>query len=214
LSQAYGEQGDMSGAARAVQRAYEADNYLAAPQVLDRLFETSYNIERFDRSGSWCEEGYRRFPRDDRFTLCRLWQLTVPGASPAPGEAWRLHAALREVMPATEWRYWDRYGRLLVAGALERERQGAGRASPVSADSVRRVLATGHGTPDVDASRKLLEVEAVMQATVLGDLDAAFRLANEFLAANPQHRREFGRTQLWWWRDLQKDPRWKKLVRG
>src|SRR5207237_9908334 len=46
------------------QRAYEADAYLtAAPDVLWRLYVTSYDLQSFVNAQKWCDELTRRFPQ-------------------------------------------------------------------------------------------------------------------------------------------------------
>src|SRR5205823_4492300 len=46
-------------------KAYEADAYLrAAPDILWRLYATSYDLEQFANASRWCDEGTHRFPQN------------------------------------------------------------------------------------------------------------------------------------------------------
>jgi hypothetical protein len=48
--------------------------------------------------------------------------------------------------------------------------------------------------------------------TILGNKDQAFRQLSLFVASNPQQRASLGKEELWWFRDLQNDPRWAALA--
>jgi hypothetical protein len=82
------------------QRAYEADAYLtAAPDILWRLYATSYDLEQFVNAQKWCDEANDRFPRTVVATRCRLWIMTAKGQSRDPAEAWRRAADYEAVAP-------------------------------------------------------------------------------------------------------------------
>jgi hypothetical protein len=73
------------------------------------------------------------------------------------------------------------------------------------------VLVAARGNPGIDPERELVSAEAVMRI-LMGDKDGALRLMKEYLAANPGHRAGLARSEYWWWRDLQSDPRFLSLV--
>ena len=77
-------------------------------------------------------------------------------------------------------------------------------------DSARHVLDRSVPSTDIDPTRDLLGLHAVVR-TMLGDKDAALRLLGEYLVANPRHREGF-RNIHWWWRPLQDDTRFKSLI--
>jgi serine/threonine-protein kinase len=203
LSSLAANKADPVEAAIAARRAYEADAYLsAAPDIIWRLYNTSYDNLKFADAERWCLEGRNRFPANPRFVQCRLWLLTMPGTKPDIGEAWALVAALRKLTPESEWPFAGREAPMLVAAALAR----AGLA-----DSARRVLERSRGDATIDPSRDLLIDEAMVR-TILGDKTEALRLLKVYLVANPDHRKGMAETQSWWWRDLQDDPRYREMV--
>ena len=82
------------------------------------------------------------------------------------------------------------------------------------ADSARRVLdrvrAEARG---VDPERQLVGDEAVVRV-ILGDHDEAVRLIKEYLTVHPDHRSGFATGTVWWWRDLQSHPEFRRLVQA
>jgi hypothetical protein len=46
---------------------------------------------------------------------------------------------------------------------------------------------------------------------MLGDKKEAVDLLQRYLTNHPEHR-DFTKATLWWWRDLQSDPRFKSLI--
>ena len=190
-------------AAIAAHRAYEEDAYLsAAPDIIWRLYSTSYDNEQPVEASHWCSEGQRRFPSNPRFVQCRLWLFTLPDTKADPREAWRLVSALRRLTPERDWAFQGREAAMLVAAALARS------GMP---DSARHVLERSRGNPAIDPSRDLLIDEAVVR-TILGDKTEALRLLQMYLVANPDHRVGMAHTQSWWWRDLKSDPRFREMV--
>ena len=50
--------------------------------------------------------------------------------------------------------------------------------------------------------------------TLLGDKDDAIRLLRQYLAANPQRASSLRTDPGWWFRDLEKDARFRQAVGG
>src|SRR6202022_4320996 len=72
------------------QRAYDADAYLtAAPDILWRLYATSYDLEQFVNTEKWCNELNSRFPQHPLAKRCQLWIMTSKAVRPEPAEGWR-----------------------------------------------------------------------------------------------------------------------------
>src|SRR4051812_691450 len=72
------------------QRAYEADAYLAvAPNILWRLYVTSYDLESPVNAQKWCDTFKSRFPHHPLAVRCQLWIMTAKGITADPAEAWR-----------------------------------------------------------------------------------------------------------------------------
>jgi serine/threonine-protein kinase len=195
---------DLTGAAFATQRAYEADAYLEnADAILWRLYTTAYDGESFTDASHWCDEGRARFPQDPRFVRCQLWLFTTSARPADPAAAWRLVDTLRARTPAKQWAYLGREASMLAAAAV-------GRAG--LKDSAGRVLERARSGPDVDPDRELLTVEAFLR-DLLGERDEALDLLQQYLVAHPEHRSGFASPRgSWWWRGLRSDPRFRQLV--
>jgi TolB-like protein len=186
------------------QRAYEADAYLtAAPDILWRLYATSYDLEEFPNAQKWCDEFKRRFPDSLGEARCQLWIMTAKGIRPDGTEAWRRAAEYERLAPPKERDYYRREGQIVVAWVL-------GRAGLL--DSARRVLVRAR-TDDktIDPRGELMGYEAVVR-TMLGDKKEAVDLLQRYLTDHPEHRGGFAKVNAWWWRDLQNDPRFKTLI--
>jgi hypothetical protein len=80
-------------------------------------------------------------------------------------------------------------------------------------DSARRVLARvrGGATLDAESAADLMGFEALVHLR-LGDRDQALSLLTQYFTAYPDHREGFARQTSWWWKDLESDPRFKRLV--
>ena len=48
--------------------------------------------------------------------------------------------------------------------------------------------------------------------TFLGEREEAISLLERYLTAHPEHRAGFAKVNAWWWRDLQKDPRFNTVA--
>lgn len=207
LSSLYYRKPDVAEAKNAAVRAYRADAYLSAADViLTRLFWTNYDQELFAEAASWCAEGRRRFPARAFFLECQLWLQTAPkGVAIDPDRAWTLRDSLEALSPPRTRRVDGRRGEILVAASLAR----AGLA-----DSARRVLLRARqGAAALDPDRELVGNEAVVRV-ILGDRAEAVRLIKEYLTVHPDHRAGFASGTGWWWRDLQSDPEFLRLVQA
>jgi tetratricopeptide (TPR) repeat protein len=185
------------------QRAYEADAYLtSAPDILWRLYATSYDLEEFVNAQKWCDELKRRFPGTLGATRCDLWIMTAKGISADPAEAWRRAAAYANAAPAPEREYYRREGQIVAAWVL-------GRAG--LPDSARKVLVRARADRTIDPRGELVGYEALVRSH-LGDKKEAVDLLQKYLTDHPEHRRGFIKVTPWWWRELQDDPRFKALI--
>jgi tetratricopeptide (TPR) repeat protein len=194
----------------AAMRAYESDPYLANADVtLWRLFSTSSDLEDAVEANHWCEEGYRRFPSEPRFTECRLWVQFLPGQKPDVDQAWKLYQQFVQLTAPDERESERLRGQMIVAVVIARAAASSGNAA--LKDSAEAVIARSRGDAKVDPTRDLAQWEAVAQ-TILGNKDQAFRQLSLFVASNPQQRASLGKEELWWFRDLQGDPRWAALA--
>ena len=186
-------------------KAYEADAYLtAAPEILWRLFATSYDMEQFANAERWCDEELRRFPQHLAAARCQLLMMTTKAVPADPKEAWRRAAELERVAPVPQREYSRREGQIFVSAVLARAK---------FADSARRVLVRARANRDVDPRGELMGLEAFVR-TMLGDRKEAIDLLQQYLTEHPEHRHGFAKANPWWWRDLQSDPRFKNLVAG
>ena len=207
LSSLYYRKPDVAEARNAALRAYDADAYLAsAPLVLERLFWTNYDQELFAEAVRWCSEGHRRFPDQAFFHHCQLWlQLAPKGVRIDPDHAWRLRDSLVHRSPPRTRALDSLRATILVAGSLSR----AGLA-----DSARAVLGSiRDGARRIDTERTLSGDEAIVRV-ILGDHDEAVRLIKEYLTFHPDHREGFATGTAWWWRDLQGNAEFRRLIQA
>jgi len=210
LGHLYYQLDDIVQANLAARQAYEADAFLtSAPDILWRLWSTSYDLENRTQSRQWCEEGRRRFPQNPRFYQCELWNMTS-GASEADADAaWALLGQVLERTPEHDRDFTRLQMQVLVAGALARASGGGG----TLADSARAVLDRSGGDAQVDPTRELLMTQAFIR-TLLGDNQEAVELLQQFLAFNPERREGFAQHGHWWWRELRSDPAYQRMIGG
>jgi TolB-like protein len=205
LSELYYTKPDIQAANIAALNAYHADAYLSsARRILIRLFGTSYDLEQYPEALKWCNEGRRRYPTDAFINSCRLWMYTTRLARPDVDSAWIYRKQYVALAPGDKRVTAEKMGDILVAGALAR----AGLK-----DSARHVLLRARATPEQDPERELEGNEAVMHV-ILGDQDEAVRLIADYLTVHPEHRKGFATRVSPWWRDLQTNPKFKKLIAG
>jgi eukaryotic-like serine/threonine-protein kinase len=210
LSHLYSNTKGSTDAKLAGLRAYDADAYLRdAPQVINRLFTTSYDLAQFSDAARWCEEGTRRFPADLNFAKCRLWVMSTKVREPDVTAAWKLADSIARLSPSELRGYDTREAQMTVAMVLAR----AGLS-----DSARRVAQRARGGTDVDPNQDLAYSEVYVHV-LRGDKDQAFEALKRWLAANPERRISLtdtsqATTSIWWFRSLEDDPRYTALVFG
>jgi hypothetical protein len=167
------------------------------------LFSTSYDLELNPEALQWCDRGRKRFPSDPFFVECRLWMYTTRLQPPNIDSAWAYQRQYVEMNAPGSRPYADRFSRILVAGALAR----TGR----DADSARHVLLAARATPDIDPQRELTGYEAFVRV-ILGDYDQAVDLIQSYALVHPDHLKGFVTRVSPWWRDLQGNKRFQKLI--
>ena len=185
------------------QRAYEADAYLAAaPDIIWRLYTTSYDLQDFASATKWCGLGGERYPQQARFHFCQLRLMGTNVRQPDVTEAWQLVDRIAERTPSAARDAARREAQMLTAVPIFRS------GLP---DSARRVLERARAGRDVDPRGELLGAEAVSRV-LIGDHDKAIELLQEYLTSHPEHREGFVKANTWWWQPLKTDPRYKALV--
>jgi TolB-like protein/tRNA A-37 threonylcarbamoyl transferase component Bud32 len=190
-------------------RAYEADAYLRdAPQVLNRLFVSSYDLAQFVDAAHWCDEGAHRFPQDFNFTKCQLWILSTKATAPDVALAWKLADSLARLSPPGRREYDAREAQMIVAMVLARAGMN---------DSAGHVALRARGGPDVDPNQDLAYSEVYVHI-LRGDKERAFQALKRYLAANPERRASLAdttqTTSNWWFRSIEDDPQFRTIVFG
>jgi TolB-like protein len=189
----------------AAYNAYRADAYLSsAKTVMIRLFTTSYNLESFPEAMQWCNEARRRFPREPFFVECRLMMYLSKYSAPDVDSAWRYAGQYATMFPEKTRDMARRKAEVFVAGTIVR----AGLA-----DSARRVLLRTRLSPQEDPRREVGQYEIVVRV-MLHEQDEAVRLLQDYLTVHPDHRAGFASRTVWWWRDLQGNPKFQALIAG
>jgi len=193
----------------AATRAYEGDEFLSnANVVLNRLIMANYDLGQFDRAGQWCATARQRFPKEMRFTRCRLYLLTTRAESPNVGAAWAISDSAVALSPPAA-RPLDRLtSNMLVAAVIARASKDG---QPALADSARRLVRASLGDTQIDGLRELAFYGSFVH-TLLGDTDDAIRLLKEYLAANPQRLQSMRNDPGWWFKDLEREPRFRQLL--
>lgn len=199
------------------QRAYEADAYLtAAPEILFRLYVTSYDLQSFPNAQKWCDELKRRFPTHPLAGRCQIWMMTAKGTSTDIQEAWRKAAEYVADAPPQQKAYVEHESRIPVAGVIGRAAEvlslsGNAAAAAALRDSARHVLTRARADRTIDPRGELMGYEAFVRA-LIGDKEEAVKLLQTYLTDHPEHREGFSKVNAWWWRPLQDDPRFKRLI--
>ena len=205
LSSLYYQTRDLIEANRAARAAWDGDAYLAsADAVLNRLFLTSYDLELFLPAIDWCDKGHRRFPASPQFVECQLMLMTSKAQDPNVPLGWRLADQVVQLTAERDRPRKRLYEQMWMGFVL-------GRAG--LKDSARRVLdrSLAGGNAEIDPQRELPGYVAAARLS-LGDKDAALRLLEQYLVANPKHREGFRKNVHWWWRGIQDDPRFKAMI--
>ncbi len=215
LGHLYYQRDDIVEANLAARRAYEADAYLrAAPDILWRLWSTSYDLENRPQSRQWCEEGRRRFPDNSRFYQCQIWNMTLGSEEPDVQRAWALADTAVSLTPGPARPMTTLEMRVLVAGAMARasvDRDAPPAQRDMLADSARAVLDGTQANSEMDPAGDLLMTKAFVLA-LLGDHQGAVGLLQRFLTFNPERREGFAQHNHWWWRDLRSDPAFQRMI--
>ena len=106
---------------------------------------------------------------------------------------------------------------MLVAAVIAR----ASVSAPALVDSARRVAKRSEGTAEVDKTRDLAMRGAFVYSLLAGDknkqekdLAEGIRLIKEYLAASPDKAAGLRQNAGWYYRSLEKDPRWRQAVGG
>ena len=184
-------------------RAYDADPYLTSANLtIWRLFSTSLDLEDGVEANHWCSEGGRRFPADPRFAECRVWVGFLEGQRANVDSAWSEMRRYVELSSPNQREFWQLRGQMIVAAVLAR----AGLK-----DSARAVILRSRGDARIDPTRELAQWEAVAR-TILGDKDEAITQLGVWLATNPQQRATMVKDNLWWWKDLRGEKRYRQLI--
>jgi serine/threonine-protein kinase len=193
----------------AATRAYEGDEFLSnANVVLNRLIMANYDLGQFEKAGQWCATARQRFPKEMRFTRCRLYLLTTRAEQPNVAAAWAIADSSVALSPPAA-RPLDRLtSNMLVAAVIAR---AAKAGQPALADSARHVVRASLGDTQIDGLRELAFYGSFVHA-ILGDTDDAIRLLKEYLAANPQRLQSMRNDPGWWYKDLEREPRFRQLL--
>jgi TolB-like protein/tetratricopeptide (TPR) repeat protein len=205
LSIAYSQASDIVGANLAARRALEEDEFLsAAPSVLATLYKTSYDLENFRDALRYCDEGHRRFPEEPEFTECQLWLTATRAVQPDPAQAWDLLEAYLGMLPEHQQERERISGQLVVAMVL---------AQAELPDSALAVVSRSQAPPALDPTRELLAIEALVHLQLDDPATAVDRL-RLYLTASPEHREGWQWSSHWWWRELQNNPDFRRLMGG
>ncbi len=205
LSAVYARQSELQKANVAAYNAYKADAYLSsAKSVMSRLFTTYYNLESFPEAMQWCDEGHRRFPRDPFLVECRLMMYLTKYKQPDADSAWAYARQYAELFPDSARALPRKRAEVFVAGTLVR----AGLK-----DSAHHVLLRTRATPQEDPRHEVQGYEVVVRV-MLNEQDEAIRLIEDYLTVNPDHRRGFAARTVWWWRDLQGNKKFQRIIAG
>lgn len=190
----------------AAQRAYEEDAYVeSAANVLWRIHTAALDIGQFPPAQNACQEGRTRFPGDFRFRLCRIRLMATPAVAADPAEGWHLLAETDSLASDRDRAYYNVENRIFMAAVLHR----AGLA-----DSARATLARAARDADdthMDPHRDLWLREAIVRSRI-GETEEAVALVRRYLVANPGHRFDQGYGLSWWWRELEPEPSFRRLM--
>jgi hypothetical protein len=128
--------------------------------------------------------------------------LLTKAYDPNPAEGWRLTDEFTRLMPQQDSAFARRMAEMYVASVIAR----AGLR-----DSSHHVMERARAGADIDPRGELMSLEAHAR-TFLGEHDKANSLLAQYLTSPPAPRAGFGKVNAWWWRDLQKEPRFKILA--
>ena len=201
LSRIFNNTGRFLEARLAAEKAYEADEFLAAAEViLFRLCQTSLDLEDFEGVTRWCGEGQSRFPGFAGFLEPQLLLMASSvGPEPDADKGWILFKTWHGLTPPQRRKATRPVGLMYVAAILAR----AGLR-----DSALAVIRQAR---DADTLRlgdiDYYEANVRLQ---LGQSEEAIRLLESYLDAKPTDRAYIARD--WWWRDLRDHLRFQALL--
>ncbi len=205
LSAVYARTSQLQRANVAAYNAYKADAYLSsAKSVMSRLFTTYYNLESFPEAMQWCDEGHRRFPKDPFLVECRLMLYLTKYKQPDVDSAWVYARQYAELFPDSARVVPRKKAEVFVAGTLVRAKL---------LDSADHVLKRTRATPQEDPRHEVQGYEVVVRV-MMNQQDEAIRLIEDYLTVNPEHRRGFAARTVWWWRDLQSNKKFQRMIAG
>ena len=147
-------------------------------------------------------QGHRRFPRNPIFTQCRLWLLATRAEDADIDEAWRVMDAHLAMVPPSDTASTRIQDQLLVAWVIARAHM---------TDSALAVVHRSEAPPSVDPARELTGFSALVYLE-LNMPDSALDRLRVYLTASPEHRQGWRWTSHWWWRSLQDNPEYRKLI--
>jgi TolB-like protein/tRNA A-37 threonylcarbamoyl transferase component Bud32 len=177
LSHLLWRRGSFAEANLTARRAYATDAFLTdAPAVLYRLYATSLMLRQWDEATDWCAQGYRRFPQQWQFTLCRLEMLTMPAGEPDPARAWLLLAEMKRATPPSEWSVLSPRWHAVIAGVLARADLR---------DSARQVLGAARRDAAGDPEMDIYEADV---RVLLGEEERALELLERYAASAPAQK--------------------------
>jgi eukaryotic-like serine/threonine-protein kinase len=210
LSSVYYDRKDRFSALQNARRAYETDAFLSnAELILNRLFWTSSDTDNFAEARRWCDEGRRRFPANYLFTLCQLWSLLPPDATPDIPRAWNLAAQVESLAPPVAKAFQSRKAQMIVGGVIGRAGKAAGGQRALM-DSANNVLVRARADREIDTEGELPGFEAIMR-TQMGELEKGLEMLKQYVATHPDHFFLVGGNIHWWWRPLQALPGFQTL---
>ncbi len=187
--------GRYAEAGNALQNAWDRDTFLAEIRaVVNMLFFTRLNLERFADAEEWCTLGRQRYPGDPRFETCRLILLGWTGKSRAEvGTAW---GELRRIEQADRVGMFDsQWGFLRMMVALVAARAGLADSARAIITATRAGLAGHPGSP--------IDTEEAYARLLLGERAAAIQLLQVALREDPASRGYIVRKP--WFRPLVQD---------
>ncbi len=201
LSSVLQVRGKVAEANLAAQRAYQADAFLRdAPEIVFRLYWTSFDLDRETDAIHWCNEGRARFATNWLFAYCQLTLQLWPGGPPPDVErAWRSVAELERLTTPEDRLASSPRWHMIVAGVLARAGRG---------DSARAVIARSRAAAPHDPE---MDYNEAVARVLLGERERALTLLATYLAAMP-HVRQYLATDPAF-RPLRGDPRFEAMLR-
>ncbi len=195
--------GDYDDARNAAESALKADAFMkSAEAVVSRLFSASLASGRIDDARMWCENGKRQFPQDPRFWGCDLTRLGWSGRTPADvADAW-------EALAQSEAR--DSSHVLAAGWATRRLLVAAVAARAGLADSAEHIVRLVRAAPSAPGAGDQTDYGEAHVLSLLGRTDAAVRLLERYLRANPAWRGQVRQSP--WFAALHDHPRFREIT--